>query len=118
VGCGGVRAARLEHYVGNLSDDELDDIALYLNFDMVASPNYMFGIYDGDNSGGTAPPDFIPPGSAEIEDVFEQCYAQRGEPSQDAGAAQPASGPARVVRPETILPGFRFPPGSKPSKSA
>jgi Zn-dependent M28 family amino/carboxypeptidase len=73
-----------EHYVGDLTDEEVEDIALYLNFDMVASPNYMFGIYDGDNSGGTAPPGFIPPGSAQIEDVFEQFYADRGEPSQDS----------------------------------
>ncbi|MBE2320705.1 M28 family peptidase [Solirubrobacter sp. CPCC 204708] len=73
-----------EHYVDNLSDEELDDIALYLNFDMVASPNYMFGIYDGDNSGGTAAPGFIPAGSAQIEDVFERFYADRGEPSQDS----------------------------------
>ena len=72
------------HYVQQLSDEEEDDIALYLNFDMVASPNYMFGIYDGDNSGGTAAPGFIPAGSAEIEDVFERFYAQRGEPSQDS----------------------------------
>jgi Zn-dependent M28 family amino/carboxypeptidase len=73
-----------EHYVGELSEEEAGDIALYLNFDMVASPNYMFGIYDGDNSGGTAPAGFIPPGSAEIEDVFEAFYASRGEPSQDS----------------------------------
>ena len=73
-----------EHYVESLSDEELDDIALYLNFDMVASPNYMFGIYDGDNSGGTAAPGFIPAGSAQIEDVFERFYADRGEPSQDS----------------------------------
>jgi Zn-dependent M28 family amino/carboxypeptidase len=73
-----------EHYVAELSATEADDIALYLNFDMVASPNYMFGIYDGDNSGGTAPAGFIPPGSAEIEDVFESFYAERGEPSQDS----------------------------------
>ena len=73
-----------EHYVAELSEEEAADIALYLNFDMVASPNYMFGIYDGDNSGGTAAPGFIPPGSAEIEDVFEQFYASRGEPSQDS----------------------------------
>jgi Zn-dependent M28 family amino/carboxypeptidase len=73
-----------EHYVAELSDEEIADIALYLNFDMVASPNYMFGIYDGDNSGGTAAPGFIPPGSAEIEDVFEKYYADRGEPSQDS----------------------------------
>ena len=51
---------------------------------MVASPNYMFGIYDGDNSGGTAAPGFIPAGSAQIEDVFEKFYANRGEPSQDS----------------------------------
>ena len=50
-----------EHYVAELSEEQVDDIALYLNFDMVASPNYMFGIYDGDNSGGTAPAGFIPP---------------------------------------------------------
>ena len=73
-----------EHYVENLTEEEAEDIALYLNFDMVASPNYMFGIYDGDNSGGTAAPGFIPAGSAQIEDVFEQFYASRGEPSQDS----------------------------------
>jgi Zn-dependent M28 family amino/carboxypeptidase len=73
-----------EHYVENLTDEEAEDIALYLNFDMVASPNYMFGVYDGDNSGGTAAPGFIPAGSAEIEDVFEQFYTDRGEPFQDS----------------------------------
>jgi Zn-dependent M28 family amino/carboxypeptidase len=70
-------------YVGQLTADEADDIALYLNFDMIASPNYTFGIYDGDNSGGTAPPGFIPPGSAEIEDQFERFFASRGEPFKD-----------------------------------
>ena len=73
-----------EYYVANLSDEEIDDIALYLNFDMIGSPNYMFGIYDGDNSGGTAAPGFIPEGSAEIEDVFETFYDSRGLPSQDS----------------------------------
>ena len=73
-----------EYYVEQLTDAQAEDIALYLNFDMVASPNYMFGVYDGDNSGGTAAPGFIPEGSAQIEDVFEQFYADRGEPSQDS----------------------------------
>ncbi len=74
-----------EYYVDQLTEEEAEDIALYLNFDMVASPNYMFGIYDGDDSGGTAPTeDFIPEGSAQIEDVFEKFYADRGEPSQDS----------------------------------
>ncbi|WP_127480052.1 M28 family metallopeptidase [Nocardioides pantholopis] len=73
-----------EYYVSQLSEDQAEDIALYLNFDMVASPNYIFGVYDGDNSGGTAPDGFIPEGSAEIEDVFERFYTRRGEPFQDS----------------------------------
>jgi Zn-dependent M28 family amino/carboxypeptidase len=72
------------YYVSQLSEEEIADIGLYLNFDMVASPNYMFGIYDGDNSGGTAAPGFIPPGSAEIEDLFEAYYTSRGEPFVDS----------------------------------
>ena len=37
-------------YVNGLSQAEQDKIALYLNFDMVGSPNHVFFIYDGDNS--------------------------------------------------------------------
>lgn len=70
-------------YVAKLSQADQDKIALYLNFDMIGSANYMFGIYDGDNSGGTAAPGTIPPGSAEIEDQFEKFYADRGERFND-----------------------------------
>ena len=73
-----------EYYVGQLSEEAAADISLYLNFDMIGSPNYMFGVYDGDNSGGTAPAGFIPEGSAEIEDVFEGFYESRGLPYQDS----------------------------------
>ncbi|HEY3484847.1 MAG TPA: M20/M25/M40 family metallo-hydrolase, partial [Ilumatobacteraceae bacterium] len=75
-----------EHYVADLEEndpDELDRIALYLNFDMIASPNFTFGIYDGDNSGGTAAPGFIPEGSAQIEDVFESFFTSQGLPFKD-----------------------------------
>ncbi|MFE6255792.1 M28 family metallopeptidase [Agromyces sp. NPDC057865] len=72
-----------EYYVSQLTDAQIARIALYVNFDMIASPNYMFGVYDGDNSSGTAAPGFIPPGSAQIEDVFEGFYASRGLPYQD-----------------------------------
>ena len=72
-----------EYYVEQLSDEEADDIALYLNFDMIGSPNYFFGVYDGDNSGQTAPAGFIPEGSAAIEDVFENYYTSVGQPYQD-----------------------------------
>jgi Zn-dependent M28 family amino/carboxypeptidase len=72
-----------EHYVANLTPEEQDAITLYLNFDMIASPNYMLGVYDGDNSTFPTPPGFIPPGSAEIEDVFEKFYADRGQAFND-----------------------------------
>jgi Zn-dependent M28 family amino/carboxypeptidase len=65
-------------YVNSLSQEELDRIALYLNFDMIGSPNYVFFIYDGDDSDGVgAGPG--PQGSAEIEMFFENFYDERGE---------------------------------------
>lgn len=68
-----------EEYVAGLSQEELDKIALYLNFDMVGSPNYVFFIYDGDDSDGVgAGPG--PAGSAEIEMTFERYYDMVGEP--------------------------------------
>lgn len=67
------------HYVGELSQDDQDDIALYLNFDMIGSPNYVFFVYDGDDSDGVgAGPG--PAGSAEIEELFEAFYDSVGEP--------------------------------------
>jgi Zn-dependent M28 family amino/carboxypeptidase len=71
-----------EYYVEQLTAEQREDIALYLNFDMVGSPNYFFGIYDGDDSSDTAPVP-IPEGSAAIEDVFEKFYADRGIPYSD-----------------------------------
>ena len=67
-----------EAYVADLSQAEQDRIALYLNFDMVGSPNYVFFIYDGDNSDavGAGPG---PAGSAQIETLFESYYRQVGE---------------------------------------
>jgi len=66
-------------YVAGLSDQEKAKIALYLNFDMVGSPNHVFFIYDGDDSDGVgAGPG--PGGSAEIEKVFESFFAGRRLP--------------------------------------
>ena len=53
------------------------------NLDMIGSPNYFFGICDGDQSTFPQPPGFIPDGSAEIEDTFEVYYDSVGEPHQD-----------------------------------
>jgi Zn-dependent M28 family amino/carboxypeptidase len=65
-------------YVANLPAEERAKIKLYLNFDMIGSPNYTFGVYDGDNSANEGAP-AGPPGSAEIEAVFQQFFARRGE---------------------------------------
>jgi Zn-dependent M28 family amino/carboxypeptidase len=70
-------------YVEDLSQAERDRIALYLNFDMVGSPNYIFMVYDADQSSFEAPV-AIPDGSIEIEDVFESFYTLVGEPYDDS----------------------------------
>jgi Zn-dependent M28 family amino/carboxypeptidase len=66
-------------YVNGLSQAEKDRITLYLNFDMIGSPNHVFFIYDGDDSDVTgAGPG--PAGSAEIEKTFEAFFNMRGVP--------------------------------------
>jgi len=69
------------YYVNNLPQEERDKIALYLNFDMIGSPNHVFGIYDGDDSDGVgAGPG--PEGSAQIERTFEEFFEMRSLPYQ------------------------------------
>ena len=64
-------------YVESLVPAEKDRIALYLNFDMIGSPNHVFFVYDGDNSDGVgAGPG--PVGSTGIEKTFETFYNKRG----------------------------------------
>ncbi|MFI5621006.1 M28 family metallopeptidase [Streptomyces sp. NPDC051567] len=55
-----------EAYVASLTDAQKQQIKLYLNFDMIASPNAAYFVYDGDDSDATgAGPG--PAGSAQIE---------------------------------------------------
>jgi aminopeptidase Y len=67
------------YYVDNLSPEALGRIALYLNFDMIGSPNHVFFVYDGDDSDavGAGPG---PAGSAQIEKLFESYYTAAGLP--------------------------------------
>ena len=65
-------------YVNSLSADELADLEMYLNFDMIGSLNYGLFTLDGDGDLGTTGP----PGSDDIEALFEQFYESRGEESQ------------------------------------
>jgi Zn-dependent M28 family amino/carboxypeptidase len=71
-------------YVAGLSEAELARIALYMNYDMVGSPNYIFMVYDADESTFPAPEGVtIPPGSTAIEDLYESYYTAIGEPYDD-----------------------------------
>jgi Zn-dependent M28 family amino/carboxypeptidase len=71
-------------YVTGLSDEERGRIALYMNYDMIGSPNYIFMVYDADESTFPAPEGItIPEGSEAIEDVYEAYYTLVGEPYDD-----------------------------------
>lgn len=67
------------HYVDELSAEQRAQVELYLNFDMVGSPNYGLFLYDGDGSGFGL---VGPPGSDDIEALFERFYAERGIPTE------------------------------------
>lgn len=63
-----------QYYVDSLSDEQFSKILLNLNHDMLASPNFVRFVYDGDGSEtGDAGPD----GSDAIEHVFESYFASR-----------------------------------------
>jgi Zn-dependent M28 family amino/carboxypeptidase len=74
------------NYVQSLNEEALKDIALYLNFDMLASPNPGYLTYDGDQS---APPDRnggaprVPEGSAGIERALVGYLKSAGKPPED-----------------------------------
>jgi Zn-dependent M28 family amino/carboxypeptidase len=71
-------------YVEGLSQAERDRIAMYLNYDMVGSPNYIFMVYDADESTFPAPEGVaIPEGSEAIEDLYESYYTWIEEPYDD-----------------------------------
>ena len=67
-------------YVNSLSEDELNNIALYLNFDMVGSPNFVRFVYDGDSSDTTG--ENPQPGSGIIEKLFLDYFESQGLPTR------------------------------------
>ncbi len=73
------------NYVESLDLDGLKDIALYLNFDMLASPNPGYFTYDGDQS---LPADargqpVVPEGSAGVERTLAAYLKSAGKTAQD-----------------------------------
>ncbi|HET7668654.1 MAG TPA: M28 family metallopeptidase [Mycobacterium sp.] len=73
-------------YVQSLNEDALKDIALYLNFDMLGSPNPGYFTYDGDQSAKPSDNDGaprVPEGSAGIERTLVGYLKGAGKPPED-----------------------------------
>lgn len=70
-----------ESYVSRLTEAQKKQIKLYLNFDMIASPNYGQFIYDGDDSDGEGSGPG-PEGSAQLERDINEFLDSKGEPHE------------------------------------
>ncbi|KAL5481793.1 hypothetical protein EMCRGX_G022034 [Ephydatia muelleri] len=57
------------HYVMNLTPEEKNNTALNLNYDMMASPNFVRGVYNGSGA-----PDAISTQSRNIQSLFEKNF--------------------------------------------
>ena len=73
-----ITLARYEAFHQYLPAAERNRIAAMLNFDMIASPNFMRGVYDGDLSDTEPPEGGAPAFSADIEDIFVDYFASQG----------------------------------------
>ncbi|PUU83793.1 hypothetical protein B9Z19DRAFT_962336 [Tuber borchii] len=66
------------YYVENLPEAERAKVALYLNLDMIASPNFGYFVYDGDGSTFNITG---PPGSGAIEHLLQDYFKEVGLPT-------------------------------------
>ena len=86
LGCRELGTVGSTKYIESLDVDQLKDIALYLNFDMIGSPNPGYFTYDGDQS--TAPERartcrVVPEGSPGIERTLMAYLKSAGKTPQD-----------------------------------
>ncbi|BBX84655.1 M28 family peptidase [Mycolicibacterium aubagnense] len=75
-----------DRYIESLDGEALKDIALYMNFDMLASENAGYFSYDGNLSGPPVADDLvprIPEGSAGIDRTFTAYLSGAGKQPQD-----------------------------------
>jgi Zn-dependent M28 family amino/carboxypeptidase len=64
-----------QYFVSQLSNRDIKNIAVNLNFDMLGSPNFVRFVYDGN---GSDTPVKGPTGSANVEDVFLNYFGGQG----------------------------------------
>lgn len=60
-----------DYYVSTLSPEENRKVRLFMDYDMMASPNYAYQIYNASN-------DVNPPGSQELRDLYVEWYKAQG----------------------------------------
>jgi len=70
-----VKKAKVSTVVG----ERLDDYLINLNYDMLGSPNYIFGIYDGRTANNATPTQALP-GSNKITALFKGWFEQQNLP--------------------------------------
>ena len=70
-----VKKAKSSTIVG----ERLSDYLINLNYDMLGSPNYIFGIYDGRTANNNTPTHALP-GSNKISTVFKEWFEQQKLP--------------------------------------
>ena len=99
-------------YVESLNRDQLNDIALYLNFDMLASPNPGYFTYDGDQSAPrTDSVPRVPEGSAGIERTLAGYLNSAGVRPADMPLTRNADGSPL----KTVPVGFEMVPAGLPA---
>lgn len=72
-----------DHYVDQLTPQQRADIAVYLNFDMVGSPNFVRLVHapsPGEPPSKADPEKIAPPGSEVVTQVFTDYFASQGLP--------------------------------------
>jgi Zn-dependent M28 family amino/carboxypeptidase len=71
------------YYARTLSDKEAAKIDVMLDYDMLASPNYILGVYDGDGDDAEEGVEHPagPEGSGKVEDVFDDWFKAQGRPT-------------------------------------
>lgn len=72
-----------EHYVDELGPDQRADIAAYLNFDMLGSPNFARLVYS--RGAGGRDQVVVPPGSDVLTRIFTEYFARRKVPVEPTG---------------------------------
>ncbi|CAF1307727.1 unnamed protein product [Didymodactylos carnosus] len=60
--------------------ERIEDYLVNLNFDMLGSPNFIFGVYDADTANRNTTPAHAIPGSQKLTDLFSEYFKKNSLP--------------------------------------